>query len=176
MSSSSGRELSQMELQTYRVRKRNLTTFDSFSAGVRSPITQNRMRQARQDWAITDKMKVCSYSYSLDTLYIILDSARLEIIASGHTVNWRVHTNNIILPMLEICSNPCLLIHIDFDYKQEFFDRDTVLTQIMGQHIRYAPSPDELYLLWKSNHEICFNSLPLAEGGYFLHYYCVPAF
>jgi hypothetical protein len=149
-----------------------MITFESFGEGVMNPIVQERMKQAREDWRTTDAMTVRSYSYSLNTLRITFDSATLEILANGPTVDWRL--NNLPLPSLEACGNPCLLIHTEYEDKQEFFDRDAVLCHILGMRIRFAPSQTELYLIWKPNHEISLNSLPLADQTECLLHYAGP--
>jgi hypothetical protein len=158
-----------METPVVRVRKANLAVFDSFCDGIGSQLLQIRTRKAKQGWQVTDEMTVRSYSYSLNALRIVFDTATLDIVGNRAAVEWELQ--HFALPPLVYCTNPCCLVHVDFDEKRELFDRDQVLSQIVGLRIRYSPSHNGLYLIWKPNHEISLNCLPLEEREeYLLHY------
>ena len=151
------------------VAKPFITTFSSFGEGLADPATQVRMRQARQDWRVTDQMRVQSYSCSSTTLRVSFESVTLDIVANSPTVNWQLC--GVLPPLAERCDVPSIVIHADYGFRRQVFNRDTVLRQIIGQRIRYAPSANELYLIWKPNHEIAIFSLPLAEQYGWLLYF-----
>lgn len=151
----------QVKPMEIRVRKPAGATFDSFEGGVRSTGLQARLAHAKQDWQVTDKMVVRSYSYSVDSIRIIFEEATVDIVAKGGTVDWTVH--RFSLPALGSCVNPLSLVHVDGADQRELFDRDVVLRHIVGFRIRYSPSSHGLYLIWKPNHEIGIESLPLVD-------------
>jgi len=145
-----------------------ITSFDSFEEGARDTSTQARMKQAKREWEVTDKLSVLDYSYWANTLRLHLGPLTLEIIADGPVVKW--HLSNS-LPALGKSEPPYILVQPDYGNREQVFDRDAVLAPIIGQNIRPAPSANEVYLLWKHDHEIGTYSLPLLnENGWLLYY------
>ena len=155
---------------SYRVGSPFLPTFASFREAVDNVDTRSRTAKARQQWALTDGMRVQSYAFTLDLLHIRFDDATLEIRASGSVVSWDVLRGFPSTP-LPPCPNPCVLIHAEQQDRRELFDRDAVLRNIVGKHIRYAPCATGLYILWHPEKEIGILSLPLVDQvGWILSY------
>src|SRR5262249_52112961 len=125
--------------------------------------------KAKQDWVITDEMKVQSYAFSRDLLHIVFDGATLEIRANGLAVSWDV-LHSPSSPLVP-CGHRCMLVHTEYDNRPELFDRQAVLNPIVGKRIRYAPCSTGLYLLCQEEQEIGLFSLPLVDVmGWLLHY------
>jgi hypothetical protein len=155
-------------IDVFRVGKPSLPTVSSFGEGYDHVDARTRTAKAKRDWVVTDAMTVQSYAFSRDVLHIHFDDATLEIRANGPTVSWDVRGG---YSPPSSCANLSLLIHTQYDNRQELFDRHGVLRNIIGKHIRYAPDLTGLYLLWQPEQEIGIHSLPLVDQvGWLLHY------
>jgi hypothetical protein len=145
-----------------------IASFSAFGNEMAQPAMRERMRRAREDWQVTDHMSVQSYSCTNNTVQIVFESVILEIMADSPTVTWRLRDTCVPLAKSK---GPSILIHTDRGDKRQVFDRDAVLKRIIGERIRYAPSTNELYLVWKPNHEIGFYSLQLKKQDSWLLYF-----
>jgi len=60
---------------------------------------------------------------------------------------------------------------MDEEQRTEVYNRDAELAPLIGNRIRYAPTVNELVLIWQPGHEMGVTSLPLADQEGWLLYY-----
>lgn len=159
------------DIEVVKVHNPTLTVFDSFEKSVYNGATQLCEQVAKMEWPITDPLRVEGFSFTIDKVRVHFGTVTLEIYAEQSIVNWRIASD---LPrLINSTPNSALLVYVDRNDKQRRFDRTSALSRLVGQRIRYAPSVNELYLIWHPEQELGFFSLPLADGtGYLLSYGC----
>ncbi|HEY1064758.1 MAG TPA: hypothetical protein VGE52_01550 [Pirellulales bacterium] len=160
------------DFQHYHVGKHKLTAYGSFEHAVADPGTGARKTLARREWAATDPFTVKSYSYSLDRLLINFGSLTLEVWATSPVVEWKL--SGLPPTLFAGCPNPCVIIERAYNDAEVFFDRDAVLSHILGKRVRHSPSTNAVYLLLPPHSEIPIVSMPLTETEGFVLFYSGP--